>query len=588
MMTPNSRGRLQARAPYRFRHLLVIVLFATIFGSLVVRAAYLQVIDNDYLQSQGDARYLRVQQQSPSRGMIMDRFGQPLAVSTPVDSIWAHPQTVIDQGQSVDKLAGLLGMTGDELRDMLNASRNKQFLYLRRHLAPHDAAEVLALEIPGIDTVREYKRYYPAGPVAGHILGFTNIDDVGQEGLELEFNSHLTGLPGRTRVMRDRVGHVVEQVEQLTPVINGVDLTISIDARIQYLAYRYLQAAVKQHIASSASLVALDARTGEILAMVNAPDFNPNDRSELKGSLFRNRAVTDVFEPGSTVKPFTVSMGLTHGVIKPDTVIDTEPGHFYVGKRVIHDTRNYGLIDVSTVIVKSSNIGAAKIAFMLQPEDLIEVLADIGFGRTTNVRLPGERAGVLPQREKWRPIEHATVSYGHGLSVTALQLARAYTALANDGRLLPVTILPRDDEPGGERVFTPEVVEQVRGMLERVVSAEGTASRANVDKFRVAGKTGTAERVIDGRYADDSYVSIFAGFAPASDPDIVMVVVVTDPRGEEYYGGSVAAPVFSSVMEGALRLRNTTPDRLPVVEPDMILDSVTGMDQPVPDPGHML
>ena len=582
--TPHSE------VPYRFRHALVVAFFVTIFGTLAVRAAYLQVIDNDYLQSQGDARYLRVQQQTPSRGMILDRFGHPLAVSTPVDSIWAHPRTVLEYGYSREKLAKLLGMPEARLQELLKENEKKQFLYLRRHLAPDDAAAVLALDIPGIESVREYKRYYPAGPVAGHIIGFTDIDDLGQEGLELEFDDHLTGVPGRTRVLRDRVGHVVEQVEQLTPVLNGADLTISIDARIQYLAYRYLQAAVKQHIASSASLVALDASTGEILAMVNAPDFNPNDRSDLKGSLFRNRAVTDVFEPGSTIKPFTVSMGITHGVVRPETVIDTEPGKFYIGKSIIHDTRNYGAIDVSTVVVKSSNIGSAKIALMLQPEDLIEVLANIGFGKMTDIDLPGERKGVLPRREKWRPIEHATVAYGHGLSVTALQLARAYTALANDGRLLPLSILPRDDEPVGERVFRPEVVDQVRAMLERVVSAEGTASRAGVDKFRVAGKTGTAERVVDGRYADDSYVSIFAGFAPVSDPDIVMVVVVTDPRGEDYYGGSVAAPVFSKVMAGALRLRNIAPDRLPApdAESEIVIESLTGMASPVNDRAEML
>jgi cell division protein FtsI (penicillin-binding protein 3) len=446
-MAMSNPGQSRQKVPYRFRNALVIALFAAIFCSLAVRAAYLQVIENDYLQSQGDARYLRVQQQMPSRGMILDRFGQPLAVSTPVDSIWAHPQTALELGHSWEQLAELLDLSPRNLQELLKENRAKQFLYLRRHLAPDDAAEVLALDIPGIESVREYKRYYPAGPVTGHILGFTNIDDVGQEGLELEFNDHLTGLAGRTRVLRDRVGHVVEQVERLTPVLNGSDLTLSIDARIQYLAYRYLQAAVKKHTASSASLVALDAHNGEILAMVNAPDFNPNDRSDLKGSKFRNRAVTDVFEPGSTIKPFTVSMGITHGVVKPDTVIDTDPGHFYIGKSVIHDTRNYGAIDVSTVVVKSSNIGSAKIALMLQPEDLINVLANLGFGEMTKGALPGERTGVLPRREKWRAIEHATVSYGHGLSVTALQLARAYTALANDGRLLPISILPRDDQP---------------------------------------------------------------------------------------------------------------------------------------------
>jgi len=547
-----------------WRYKMIGVIFGGVFLGLVVRAVYLQIIDNDYLQSEGDARYLRVQKEEPTRGMIVDRNNQPLAISTPVDSIWMHPPTILRQQKeySYKKLTKLLGMTRDQLIAKANKAKAKEFSYLRRHLSPQIANEILALDVPGINTVREYKRYYPAGPVLGHVLGFTNIDNEGQEGLELAYNKSLKGQAGRTHVLRDKMGHVVEYVEQLSRVKHGEDIQLSLDARIQYLAYRHLQAAVKSHQASSASLVALDAKTGEVLAMVSMPDFNPNDRAELKSARFRNRSITDSFEPGSTMKPFTVAMALEDGVVEPETLIDAQNGFYYIGRSRISDTKPYGEISVSDVIKKSSNIGSAKIAMMMPPRDLYDTYRELGFGSTNGLKISGEHKGILAKRKKWRPIEHATLSYGYGLSVNTLQLARSYLALANDGVMMPISLHPVKEQPEGTRVFSKEVVDQVALMLEAAVSDKGTAPKARVDQYRVGGKTGTAHKVVNGQYQDDSYMSLFAGFAPISDPDIVLVVSVNDPKGVDYYGGLVAAPVFSSVMAGALRFRDVPPDAL--------------------------
>lgn len=547
-----------------WRYKTIGLIFGGIFCSLIVRAIYLQIIDTDYLQSQGDARYLRVQKEMPTRGMIVDRNGQPLAISTPVNSIWMHPSTILKNKEeyAYSELSKLLGISREQLLAKAEARQRRQFVYLKRHISPQQAKQIIDLGVPGINSVREYKRYYPGGPVMAHVLGFTNIDNVGQEGLELAYNHELTGLPGRTQVLQDKVGHVVEYVEQLSRVQHGQDLVLSLDARIQYLAYRHLQAAVKKHQASSASLVALDAKTGEVLAMVSAPDFNPNDRSNLKSAHFRNRAITDSFEPGSTVKPFTVAMALEEGVVEPNTIVDAEDGYLYIGRNRINDTKSLGEITVAEVIKKSSNIGSAKVAMMMEPRDLYQTYVDVGFGATNDLKLQGEQRGILAKRKKWKPIEHATMSYGYGLSVNTLQLARSYQALANDGVLLPVSLHPIDEIPKGQRVFSEETVDAVALMLEQAVSDEGTAPLARVDQYRVGGKTGTAHRVVDGRYQDDSYMSLFAGFAPISDPEIVLVISVNDPKGVDYYGGLVAAPVFSSVMTGALRYRNVVPDAL--------------------------
>jgi len=552
-----------------WRYQVIGVIFIAIFGGLIVRAAYLQIVDTDYLQSQGDARYLRVQTEAPTRGMIVDRNDQPLAISTPVNSVWMHPATILKQEKeySYSKLAELLGTSKESILAKARKKQSKQFVYLKRHMPPHLAKQILALDIPGVNSVREYKRYYPAGPVVGHVLGFTNIDNEGQEGLELAYNDQLKGLKGRTQVMRDKFGHVVEYVEQLSRVQHGEDIKLSIDSRIQYLAYRHLQAALKKHKATSASLVALDVKTGEILAMVSAPDFNPNDRYDLKSSQFRNRSITDSFEPGSTVKPFAVAMALEEGKIKSDSLVDTGEGAFYIGRNKISDTSAYGEITVSEVIQKSSNIGSAKIAMMMEPRELYSIYRDLGFGETNKLKIPGEHRGILTKRKKWRPIEHATLSYGYGLTVNTLQLARAYLTLANNGELLPVSLHPVDDVPEGKRIFSKETAQQVSLMLESAVHEDGgTAPLAKVDQYRVGGKTGTAHRVVNGKYQDDSYLSTFAGFAPISDPEIVIVVSVNDPKGVDYYGGLVAAPVFSSVMSGALRFRNVAPDAVDVDE----------------------
>ncbi len=556
-----------------WRYNVIVIVFGGLFIGLGARAVQLQIIDNDYLQSQGDARYLRVQKEPPTRGMITDRNGQPIAVSTPVDSIWMHPATILRQQQeySYKELTKLLEMSPAELLAQAEKRKEREFVYLKRHLPPQLASKILALNVPGINKVREYKRYYPTGPVMGHVLGFTNIDNEGQEGLELAYDDQLKGQAGRTQVLRDKVGHVVEYVEQLARVRHGDDIALSLDARIQYLAYRHLQAAVKKHQATSASLVALDAKTGEVLSMISMPDFNPNDRGDLKSARFRNRSITDSYEPGSTVKPITVAMALQAGVVEPDTMVDTEKGFYYIGRSRINDTKPLGEISVSEVIKKSSNIGSAKIAMMMDPSDLYEIYRELGFGRSNKLKLQGEHKGLLANRKK--PIEHATMSYGYGLSVNTLQLARSYQALANNGVLLPVSLHPVDKVPKGKRVFSKHVTDQIALMLESAVSNKGTAPKARVDQYRVGGKTGTAHRVVNGRYQDDSYTSLFAGFAPISDPEIVLVVSVNDPKGVDYYGGLVAAPVFSEVMAGALRLRGVAPDAMtaPKEEPELKL-----------------
>ena len=551
-----------------WRYQVIGIIFGAIFIGLIVRAAFLQIVDTDYLQSQGDARYLRVQTEAPTRGMIVDRNDQPLAISTPVNSLWMHPATILKQEKeySYAKLATLLGTSKDAILEKARNKQTKQFVYLKRHMPPHLAKQILALDIPGVNSVREYKRYYPAGPVVSHVLGFTNIDNEGQEGLELAYNERLKGLQGRTQVMRDKFGHVVEYVEQLSRVQHGDDIKLSIDSRIQYLAYRHLQAALKKHNADSASLVALDVKTGEILAMVSAPDFNPNDRYELKSSQFRNRSITDSFEPGSTVKPLAVAMALDDGKVEPDSLIDTGEGSFFIGRNKISDTSPYGEITVSEVIQKSSNIGSAKVAMMMEPRELYSIYRELGFGEKNQLKIPGEHKGILTKRKKWRPIEHATLSYGYGLTVNTLQLARAYLALANGGELLPVSLHPVTEVPKGKRIFSKQTAQQVSLMLESAVSDDGTAPRARVDQYRVGGKTGTTHRVVNGQYQDDSYLSTFAGFAPISDPEIVIVVSVNDPKGVDYYGGLVAAPVFSSVMSGALRFRNVAPDAIEAEE----------------------
>ena len=527
---------------------------------LAARAVYLQIFNADYLQSQGKQRHSRVLKDNSHRGMILDRFGAPLAVSTPVDSVWAHPPTLAENRKDWGRVGALLGMSVREVRELLARHEGREFMYLRRHVPPALAEKVMALGVDGVALQREYRRYYPLGPVAGHVLGFTNVDDQGQEGIELAYDNWLRAVPGQRRVLRDLHGNTVELVESMVLPVPGKDLQVSLDRRIQYLAYRELKAAVERHHARAGSAVVLDALSGEVLALVNEPDFNPNNRANLKSQVFRNRAVTDVFEPGSTLKPLTIAAALESGRFHARSMIDTAGGALTVNGRTIRDVHTYAALTVAGVIEKSSNVGAAKIALALNKRDHYALLRRAGFGASTGIRLPGEVFGQLRSPGSWVPIEQATIAFGYGISATPLQLARAYAMLANGGISLPVTMLKRATTPEGERVLTERTTREVRAMLELAVGAEGTGASAQVADYRVAGKTGTVRKLTPQGYSDDKYVAWFAGMAPASHPRLVMVVAVDEPRSGGYFGGQVAAPVFSRVMAGALRLLDIPAD----------------------------
>jgi len=546
----------------RQRHLLLLTLFGLAFAALVLRAVDLQVLKRGFLQDQADARHLRTVSIPAHRGMILDRNGEPLAVSTPVDSVWANPQELAGAREFLPALARLLGMEVDELQGRLARRADREFVYLRRQVNPTVAAQLRALDAPGVYLQREYRRYYPDGEVAAHVVGFTDIDDRGQEGIELAYDDWLRGEPGAKRVLKDGRHHVIENVERIRPARPGRDLTLSIDRRIQYLAYRELKAAVQKHKARSGSVVVLDARSGEVLAMVNQPSYNPNNRARIRPAHLRNRAVTDVFEPGSTMKPLTIACALESGRYRPDTAIETSPGLFQVGVNTVRDMHDYGRLDVTGVIRKSSNVGAAKIALSLPAEDLWSVLARAGFGQVTASGFPGEASGLLMDWRRWHPIEQATLAFGYGISVTPLQLAKAYTLFAADGRLRPVSLLRVEEVARGEPVLSPQVARAVRTMMETVVQPGGTATAAQVAGYRVAGKTGTVHKSVAGGYAEDRYNSVFVGLAPASRPRLVAVVMISEPQAGEHFGGKVAGPVFSRVMAGALRLLNVAPDDL--------------------------
>ena len=532
------------------------------FVLLAARSAQLQLVDHEFLQGQADARHLRVVEVPAHRGMMTDRNGEPLAISTPVQSVWANPKELVAAPADLRGLARLLKLKPEQLQRLLGQRKSREFVYLRRHLSPDLADQVMALGIPGLYLQQEYRRYYPAGEVAAHLVGFSNVDDQGQEGLELAFDDWLSGEPGAKRVVKDGRRHIIENVENIRSARPGKALVLSIDRRIQYLAYRELKAAVRQHRARSGSMVVLDNRTGEVLAMVNQPAFNPNNRKRLKADKMRNRALTDVFEPGSTMKPFVIAAALESGDYRPASRIDTSPGLVQVGVHTIRDKHDYGRLDLTGVLRKSSNVGASKIALALEPEDFWTGLSGAGFGVVTESGFPGEASGYLADFHRWRDIERATLAYGYGLSVTGMQLAQAYSVLANDGYRVPITLLKRDADSELERqaAFSPMVARAVRKMMESVVAADGTAPLAAVNGYRVAGKTGTAHKSEAGGYAEKRYLSVFAGMAPASDPRLVAVVVINEPSNGEYYGGKVAAPVFSRVMAGALRLLNIPPD----------------------------
>ena len=543
--------------PWRSR-LLLFVLLAWFFG-LGVRAVYLQGLHHDFLQAKGESRYSRVIALSATRGMIVDRNNEPLAISTPVESVAASPADVQLRAGDVAKLAKLLNMDTAELERRL-ADGKREFVYLKRQLPPEQAAKVVELNIPGLFLQREYRRYYPPGEMMAHLTGFTDIDEKGQEALELAFDSTLTGKPGSRRVIKDRRGHIIEDVESIRKPQDGAKLTLSIDARIQHLAFRELRNAVTEQRAKAGAIVVLDARTGEVLAMANLPSYNPNNRGRLEASRTRNRTVTDLFEPGSTLKPFTAAAALEAGTVKPETIIQTAPGYFSIGKRTIHDAHPQGALTVSQIIQKSSNIGAAKMALSLPPETMWALFNRVGFGTVPESGFPGEVSGKLRAHATWKPIEQATMSYGHGISVSLLQLARAYTIFAGDGSLVPLTLVKREAPAEKTRVLAPETARAVRAMLELAVQPGGTAPRAQIIGYRVAGKTGTAHKLEGRSYASNKYISSFVGFAPVSNPRLIVAVMIDEPSAGQYYGGAVAAPVFNQVMTGTLRLLAVSPD----------------------------
>ena len=534
---------------------LLVFLLCSI--ALVARAINLQIVDTEFLQDQGEARYLREVKIPNRRGNILDRNGEPLAVSTPVDSVWVNPKELLQTPADIGSLAGVLGVEPDEIERRLTQRSEREFVWLRRRLHPDVAAEIEALALHGVFLQKEYRRFYPAGEVTSHVIGFTNIDDVGQEGLELAYNDWLAGKPGLKRVIRDRLGRTVEHVEVVYEAEPGRDLSLTIDRRLQYLAYRELKRIVLKHGARSGSVVLLDVTTGEVLAMVNQPSYNPN-HSDIDSEGLRNRAITDVFEPGSVMKPFAVASALETGRWTPTTPIDTTPGRIKIGGHTISDHHNYGPIDVTRLITKSSNVAATKVALDLEPEHMWNTYNRFGFGDVTGTGFPGESAGVLRNYRRWRRVEQATLSYGYGISVTVLQLAEAFAALADEGRLRrPSLIMGATNPPTS--ALDPGIARQVAAMLETVTGPEGTGKAARVKNYRVSGKTGTSRKASASGYAS-RYIATFAGFAPSSDPRLVAVVAINDPSGDQYYGGLVAAPLFSTVMEGALRLMNVPPD----------------------------
>ena len=545
-----------------FRLLVVVGIVFAVTAVMLWRAVDLHVMNKDFLQSQGNARYMRTMPVAAHRGVITDRHGEPLAVSTPVDSVWINPAEFMTARTSWNKVISLLSLNTEKVERLVLQRAEREFVYLKRHIRPELAGKVAALNIDGVYLQREYRRYYPAGEVAAHVLGFTNIDDAGQEGLELAYNDWLRGDSGRKMVIKDRLGRTVKHVESIQAAQPGKDLTLSIDRRLQYLTYRELKRAVMQYKAKSGSAVILDTRTGEVLAMANQPSYNPNNRKKLSSYRLRNRAVTDVFEPGSTIKPFTVAAALESGRFKSNSVVNTSPGFFRIGKYVVQDIKNYGRINLSTIMAKSSNVGASKLALGISAKNLTDVHSRIGFGLTTGSGFPGEVGGILNMPNEKQLVEKATLSYGYGLSVTPLQLARSYAAIANNG-VMPAVSFTRIEKVENEtKVLSAKYAKQIREMLEAVVSKEGTGNRASVAGYRIAGKTGTVKKASAGGYSDDSYIAVFAGMAPASNPRLAMVVTINEPDGDIYYGGKVAAPVFSKVMSGALRLMDISPDNI--------------------------
>lgn len=528
------------------------------FAALVGRAFWLQGMSTDFLQKQGESRYARTIELAATRGKITDRNGQVLASSLPVKAIWAIPDDVVKASpEKLHELARLLDMSERELHKKLDSDRG--FVYLERQVDLDVAEHIVKLGIAGIGTSKEYKRYYPEGEVMAHVVGFTGIDDNGQEGMELAWQKQLAGVGGSRRVIKDRLGRIIEDIGAVRMPRDGKDLALSIDRKIQYIAFSQLKAAVEKFHAKAGGIVVLDARTGEVLALANMPTYNPNDRSHLTGAQLRNRVLTDTFEPGSIMKPFTVSLALDKGLVNPGTLIQTAPGRMTIGTATIHDAEPHGLLTVAQVIEKSSNVGTSKIALQMQPQEMWDMFTSVGFGQPPKLGFPGAVAGRLRPYKSWRPIEQATMSYGHGISVSLIQVAHAYTIFTNDGNIIPLSLTRLSAPPVGRRVISAQTAREMRAMLETVTSPEGTAPKAQVPGYRVGGKTGTAYKVAGGRYVN-KYVASFVGLAPMSNPRLIIAVMVDEPSTGAHYGGDVAAPVFSSVAASALRALNVTPD----------------------------
>lgn len=553
-----TRSPLLSQRLPAWRQRLLLWLFLSAFAALLVRSVYLQGFHNVFLGEKGRARYERVIDISATRGRITDRHGDVLAVSTPVKSLWAIPEDVsLTPAQSRD-FAKLIDIDLREMNHKLASERD--FVYIKRQIPPDLAEQVAAHKYDGIHLQDEYRRYYPSGDVTAHMLGFTGTGDAGQEGIELAFNNQLAGRSGSRRVIKDRRGSIVEDVESIRPPVEGKDIALALDGKIQYLAYRYLQQAITENHAKAGGIVVVDTLTGEILALANLPTYNPNNRQHLVGAQLRNRAVTDTFEPGSTMKPFTIALALQEGKVRPETTIQTAPGKMTIGTATISDAHVHGLLSVAQVIQKSSNIGTAKIAAQMSAPDMWAMFDSLGFGSPTKLGFPGEVGGRLRPAKTWKPIEQATMSYGHGISVTLMQMARAYQVFARDGDIVPLSLLRLDVPPAtGVSVFSPKTAHEVRAMLELAVQSGGTAPQAQISGYRVAGKTGTAHKVEGGVYAN-KYVSSFVGFAPASAPRLIVAVMIDEPTGGKHFGGDVAAPVFASVMAGALRSLGVAPD----------------------------
>jgi cell division protein FtsI (penicillin-binding protein 3) len=565
---PGDNNDGQAKS-YRWRSIVILVLVLSGASLLVARAVELQLLDHGFLASQGDARSMRVVKIAAHRGAITDRNGEPMAVSTPVDSVWVNPQEINDNIDQLPRLARALKEDQLTLARRITSNLDREFLYLERHMPPEQAAHIKSLGIPGVYLLREYKRYYPAGEVSGHIVGFTTIDDKGQEGLELGFDQLLNGEDGAKRVIQDMQGRYVENVESIRAPRPGRDLTTSIDLRIQYLAYRELKAAMQEYQARAGSIIVIDVDTGEVLAMVNQPSYNPNDREQLKPGLYRNRAATDIFEPGSSVKPFVIAAALASGQYRPDSIVDTSPGFMKVGNKMEEDEHNFGAIDLATILAKSSNVGMAKVALSLQPKQIWDTLTALGLGQVTGSSFPGESAGMLSNYAHWRPIGIATLSHGYSLSVTPLQLAHAYATIGAGGVKRPISFERVTGPVPGEQVIDPKVARELVQLMEQVVEKGGTATRASLVGYQVSGKTGTAFKSIPGGYSTDRIMALFAGLVPASHPKLATVVVIDEPSRDVHelggvlaQGGTVAAPVFASVMSGALRLMDVPPDDL--------------------------